>query len=101
MGAEQDAYYTVDSIGTPFAGGGLNAGLRDMARIGQLMLDGGVVHGERLVPKAAIERIRAGGDRAAFARAGYANLRGWSYRGMWWVSHNGHGAYMARGVHGQ
>lgn len=101
MGAEQDAYFTVDSIGTPFAGGGLSAGLRDLARIGQLLLDGGVVHGKRLVPAAAIERIRAGGDKAAFARAGYADLQGWSYRGMWWVSHNEHGAFMARGVHGQ
>lgn len=101
MGAEQEAYYTVDSIGTPFAGGGLNAGLRDMARIGQLMLDGGTINGVRLIPAAAIERIRAGGDKAAFAKAGYALLKGWSYRGMWWVSHNENGAFMARGVHGQ
>lgn len=101
MEAEQDAYYTVDSIGTPFAGGGLNAGLRDLARIGQLMLDGGVFNGRRLIPEAAIERIRAGGDKAAFEKAGYTLLKGWSYRGMWWVTHNEDGAYMARGVHGQ
>jgi len=30
MGAEQDAYMTVDGVGTPFAGGGLSAGLRDV-----------------------------------------------------------------------
>ena len=30
MGAEQDAYMTVDGKGTPFAGGGLSAGLRDL-----------------------------------------------------------------------
>lgn len=101
MGAEQEAYYTVDSIGTPFAGGGLNASLRDLARIGQLMLDGGVINGQRLIPEAAIENIRAGGDKAAFEKAGYTLLKGWSYRGMWWVTHNDHGAYMARGVHGQ
>lgn len=101
MGAEQDAYYTVDSIGTPFAGGGLNAGLRDLARIGQLMLEGGVINGRRLIPEAAIKTIRGGGDREAFAKAGYALLKGWSYRGMWWVTHNEDGAYMARGVHGQ
>ncbi|MCV3242333.1 beta-lactamase family protein [Mesorhizobium sp. ZC-5] len=101
MGAEQDAYLTVDSIGTPYAGGGLNAGLRDMARIGQLLLDGGTINGQRLVPEAAIERIRAGGDKVAFAKGGYPLLKGWSYRGMWWISHNAHGAFMARGVHGQ
>lgn len=101
MGAEQDAYYTVDSTGTPFAGGGFNAGLRDMARLGQVLLDDGVVNGERLVPEAAIARIRAGGDKAAFEKAGYQLLKGWSYRGMWWITNNDHGAYMARGVHGQ
>ncbi|MET2832711.1 serine hydrolase domain-containing protein [Mesorhizobium shangrilense] len=101
MGAEQDGYYTVDSIGTPFAGGGLNAGLRDMARIGLLLLDDGVINGQRLVPEAAIADIRAGGDKAAFAKAGYSLLKGWSYRGMWWISNNEHGAFMARGVHGQ
>ena len=101
MGAEQAGYFTVDSIGTPYAGGGLNAGLRDMARIGQLLLDGGTINGRRLVPQAAVERIRAGGDKAAFEKAGYALLPGWSYRGMWWISHNEHGAFMARGVHGQ
>lgn len=40
-------------------------------------------------------------DKAAFEKAGYPRLKGWSYRGMWWVSHNAHGAFMARGVHGQ
>lgn len=101
MGAEQDAYFTVDSTGVPFAGGGLNAGLRDMARIGQLLLDNGVINGQRLIPAAAVAQIRAGGDKTAFAKAGYTLLKGWSYRGMWWISHNEHGAFMARGVHGQ
>lgn len=101
MGAQQDAYYTVDSTGTPFAGGGFNAGLRDMARLGQIMLDDGLNNGEQLIPKAAIASIRGGGDKAVFEKAGYSLLKGWSYRGMWWVSHNADGAYMARGVHGQ
>ncbi|GHE20402.1 serine hydrolase domain-containing protein [Halomonas urumqiensis] len=101
MGAEQDAYYTVDSIGTPFAGGGLSAGLRDLARVGQLVLNEGELNGQRLFPAAAIERIRQGGDKSAFAKAGYALLPGASYRGMWWVLHNEHGAFAARGVHGQ
>ncbi|CAI2932180.1 6-aminohexanoate-dimer hydrolase [Aminobacter niigataensis] len=101
MGAEQDAYYTVDSTGTSFAGGGFNAGLRDMARLGKILLDNGAFNGQQLVPSAAIARIRAGGDKAAFEKAGYALLKGWSYRGMWWITNNDHGAYMARGVHGQ
>jgi CubicO group peptidase (beta-lactamase class C family) len=101
LATEQDAYYTVDSIGTAFAGGGLNAGLRDMARLGQLLLNDGVINGERLLPATAIASIRGGGDKKAFKKAGYKLLPGWSYRGMWWVSHNADGAFMARGVHGQ
>ncbi len=101
MGAEQDGYMTVDAKGTPFAGGGLSAGLRDLGRIGLLMLDGGEINGQRLFQKAVTDKIRAGGDRAAFARAGYKTLAGGSYRSMWWVFHNKHGAFAARGVHGQ
>ncbi len=101
MGAEQDAYMTVDSKGTPFAGGGLSAGLRDLGRIGLLMLNGGEINGQRLFPQEFVEHIWAGGDKKAFAKAGYQLLEGGSYRSMWWVFHNTHGAFAARGVHGQ
>ena len=101
IGAEQDAYMTVDARGTPFAGGGLSGGLRDLGRIGLLMLNGGVINGERIFPEAVVKSIRGGGDKTAFARAGYETLKGGSYRSMWWNLHNRHGAYAARGVHGQ
>jgi len=101
IGAEQDGYMTVDAKGTPFAGGGLSAGMRDLGRIGLLMLNGGMINGQRLFPKAVVENIRAGGNKNAFAKAGYKTLVGGSYRSMWWVFHNKHGAFAARGVHGQ
>lgn len=101
IGADLDAYMSVDSIGTPFSGGGLSAGLRDMARFGQMILNDGKVGDEQVVPVSVIESIRCGGNRRAFADAGYSMLKGWSYRSMWWVTHNNHGAFMARGVHGQ
>lgn len=72
-----------------------------MARLGQLMLDDGRSGDAQIVPAAAIDSIRRGGSRDAFAKAGYTLLPGWSYRGMWWVSHDDHGTYAARGVHGQ
>lgn len=101
LGMEQDAYFTVDSVGNEFAGGGLNTGLRDLARFGEMMRNDGQFNGQQIIPKAAVADIRQGGDRAKFAKAGYATLPGWSYRNMWWVSHNDHGAFMARGIHGQ
>ena len=101
LGAEQDAYFAIDSVGTEFAGGGLNTGLRDLARFGEMMRLDGRLNGQQIVPKAVVDDIRRGGEKDLFAKAGYALLPGWSYRNMWWVSHNEHGAYSARGVHGQ
>jgi CubicO group peptidase (beta-lactamase class C family) len=101
LGAEQDAYMSVDSTGTPFAGGGLNLGLRDLARFGEMIRNRGQFNGQQIVPAEAVDDIRRGGDAAAFAKAGYRLLPGWTYRNMWWVTHNAHGAFAARGVHGQ
>lgn len=101
LGMEQDAYYQVDELGIPFAGGGLSAGLRDMARFGELIRNQGQWQGEQIIPAAVIDDIQQGGDPALFAKAGYNLLQGWSYRDMWWISHNKNGAFAARGVHGQ
>jgi CubicO group peptidase (beta-lactamase class C family) len=101
LGAERDAFFTVDPTGAEFAGGGLNLTLRDLARFGELMRLDGRYDGQQIVPKTVIDDIRRGGDRALFAQAGYKTLPGWSYRSMWWVSHNPHGAFTARGIHGQ
>jgi CubicO group peptidase (beta-lactamase class C family) len=101
IGAEQDAYFTVDSVGNEFAGGGLNAGLRDMARFGELMRNHGRFHGQQIIPESVVKDIASGGDRSAFPAASFPTLPGWSYRNMWWVSNNEHGAYSARGIHGQ
>ncbi|MFT3779194.1 MAG: serine hydrolase [Ottowia sp.] len=101
IGAEQDAYFLVDALGTECGGGGLNCTLRDLARFGELMRCGGRVDGAQVLPAAAIAETAAGGSPAAFTAGGYDQLAGWSYRNMWWVTHNPHGACMARGIHGQ
>jgi CubicO group peptidase (beta-lactamase class C family) len=101
LGAENDAYILIDSVGTGLAGGGLNPTLRDMARFGEMMRLEGRFNGRQIVPKTVVDDIRRGGDKTKFASAGYALLPGWSYRNMWWVSNNEHGAYTARGIHGQ
>ena len=99
MGAEQDAYQTVDGKGVPFAGGGLTAGLRDLGRLGLLVLNEGVINGERLFPAEVVQSIRAGGDPSKFV--GFPTIPNGSYTSQWWVFHNEHGAFAARGVHGQ
>lgn len=101
MGAEEDAYYHVDRLGIESGGGGLNTTTRDLARFGELMRNRGTFNGRRIFPESVADAITCGGDPAKFAPAGYATLPGWSYRNQWWISHNAHGAFMARGVHGQ
>ncbi|MDP3076338.1 serine hydrolase [Bradyrhizobium sp.] len=101
MGAEEDAHYQVDRIGTESGGGGLSTTLRDLARFGETIRNHGRFNGRQIVPSAVVEDIARGGDPEKFRPAGYATLPGASYRNQWWVTHNAHGAYMARGVHGQ
>ncbi len=101
LGAEHDAHYAVDSAGTEAGGGGLNTTLRDLARFGEAMRQDGCIDGRQIVPEPVVADIRHGADRAQFAHGGYTTLPGWSYRNMWWVTHNEHGAFTARGIHGQ
>lgn len=101
LGAESDAYFMVDSIGSESGGGGLNATLRDLARFGEMMRNKGRFNGRQIVPEAAVADITRGGDKSLFEKAGYTLLKGWSYRDMWWITHNEHDAYVARGIHGQ
>lgn len=101
LGCEEDGYLTVDSIGVPMGGGGLHACLRDMARFGELMRCNGAWGGRQLVHPSVVDDIRHGSDPAKFAKAGYTLLPGYSYRSMWWVTHNELGAFEGRGIHGQ
>ena len=71
---EQEADMMVDSLGTPFAAGGLNLSLRDAARFGQLMLQQGVWNGKQIVPREAVAAVASGGDRLKFSEAGYKTL---------------------------
>lgn len=101
LGMEQDADFLIDSTGMPFAGGGLNPVLRDLARFGEAMRLGGWGNGQQAIPAAVVDSIRAGGSRDAFAQAGYGWLPDCSYRSQWWMMPGDHGAFSARGIHGQ
>jgi CubicO group peptidase (beta-lactamase class C family) len=101
LGVEDDAYFSIDQTGVEFAGGGLNLTLRDMARFGEMIRLGGRFNDQQVIPAEVVAGIRRGGNPDHFALAGYTLLPGWSYRDMWWISHNEHGAFTARGIHGQ
>ena len=101
IGAEYDAYVTVDSIGVESGGGGLYTSLRDLARVGEMIRNDGRFNGQQIVPAEVVKDIRNGANKEHFAKGGYLTLPGGSYRNMWWILHNEHGAYSARGIHGQ
>jgi CubicO group peptidase (beta-lactamase class C family) len=90
IGAEHPARILLDPIGTPVASGGLNATARDLARFGQLLLDGGRRDDEQVLPPSVVATLRSGGDPDAFARCpDVAHMPGWSYRAQWWVTPDG------------
>lgn len=101
LGMEQDADFLIDASGMPFAGGGLNPVLRDLARFGEAVRCNGFGNGRQVIPAAAVESIRGGARPEDFAKANYPLLPGWSYRSQWWCTHDNHGAFTARGIHGQ
>jgi len=101
LGTHFDGFYLVDGAGIAFAGGGLSANLRDLAMFGEMVRNGGFFNGKQILPSKVVDDIKVGGSQKAFEKAGYTNLKNWSYRDMWWITENANGAFSARGVHGQ
>ncbi len=101
LGTHFDGYYQIDGAGIAFAGGGFSANMRDMAMFGEMVRKKGKFNKKQILPESLIEDIMDGGDQEAFGKSVYSSLEGWSYRNMWWHTHNEHGAFAARGVHGQ
>ena len=101
LGTHHDGYFQVDGAGIAFAGGGFSANMRDMAMFGEMVRNMGKFNKKQILPEALIRDIMKGGDKEAFSQSAYGSLKGWSYRDMWWITHNEHGAFAARGVHGQ
>lgn len=95
LGAEADAFYIMDGppgVGREFSGAGFNATLRDFGRFGQMILDGGVADGRRIVSEGWVrESTRPTGDEDA-RRGGY---------GLQWWTIGGSDAYAAIGLQGQ
>ncbi len=79
---------------------------RDMARIGQLVLEGGSWNGQVLVPGDWVAQVTRPRTRSADMLPPKAAARGFSYGLMWWVLEEPAdsplaGGTMAWGVHGQ
>ena len=102
MGAEFDAYVTVDRLGGARGAGGICMSARDMARVGQMMLEGGISDGTSVIPSEWVTDTATGGDREAWANGNFAYFfPGGAYRNKWYQYGNDLGAYCGLGIHGQ
>ena len=104
MGAEADAYITVDRLGAPRCAGGLCATARDLARIGRLFATEGSVGGRQVVSAHWLEDILTAGDGQAWQRGDFTNLFptiNMHYRSKWYVERGPRPIVFALGVFGQ
>ncbi len=98
MGAEADAYVTVDSEGAPRTAGGICVLPRDLARFGEMMRLGG----KNIIPSWWVEDIRHHGDSAPWKKGDMVHLfpKG-RYRSKWYQTGNASGTFCGIGIHGQ
>jgi len=91
FGMEQDAVWMLGPTGHEISGCCISASLRDYARVGQFVLNGGVAGGQKVLPY----------DWLASATTKQADIdlpgRGYGYQ--WWT--NDDGSFAAQGIFGQ
>ncbi|WP_201446146.1 serine hydrolase domain-containing protein [Burkholderia gladioli] len=98
----QDGCVTVDIAGTARSGGGLCMGVRDLARVGELVRLGGNHQGRRLIPADWMEDTLTGGSAEAWRQGDFSDwLPNGKYRNKWYQLGNASGACFAIGIHGQ
>ncbi|MSU64740.1 MAG: class C beta-lactamase-related serine hydrolase [Opitutus sp.] len=104
MGAEYGAYITVDRLGAPRCAGGMCVTTRDLARVGQLIVDGGKCGGTPVIPPAWIEDLFEQGDPRAWDQGPFGQYYPglpMHYRGKWYVRCGDRPLLFGMGVNGQ
>jgi len=104
LGAAGHAYITVDRLGAPRCAGGVCTTVRDLARVGQLLVQGGARGGTSIVPERWMDDITRNGDRDAWAAgngvAFFPDLP-LRYRSKWYVQDGAAPMLFGLGIHGQ
>ncbi len=94
LGMEADGFFIMDGppgVGREFNGAGFNATLRDYARIGLMMMNGGKANGRQVVPADWVALSTAPTEAPSGEGMGYGM--------QWWTF--GENAYAAIGLQGQ
>ncbi|PYV15927.1 MAG: serine hydrolase, partial [Acidobacteria bacterium] len=95
VGAERSAYITVDRLGAPRCAGGMCATARDLARVGQWLINGN---------DEWVQDLERNGDAAAWDAGSFVEYfpgLPMHYRGKWYVLHGDSPLLFGVGIHGQ
>lgn len=102
MGAEADAYITVDRKGAARTAGGICVLPRDLLRFAELVRNRGYANHRQVIPRWWIEDCSDGGSLEAWQRGESAKeFPAGSYRNKWYQTGNEHRAMLAIGIHSQ
>ena len=101
IGAEFDAYWLSDGKGMEMANGGLNACLRDYAKLGRLYLNKGNWDGKQIVPLAWVEESTHSTEEYLQPESENSSDFGVGYGYQWWLLDGCEGEFMAIGVYNQ
>jgi CubicO group peptidase (beta-lactamase class C family) len=104
MGAKRSAYITVDRLGAPRCAGGVCATVEDLARIGQLIVQGGKRDGASVIPGAWIDDVMNHGSPEAWNDGDFVRYfphLTMHYRHQWYVIHSAAPWLFALGINGQ
>lgn len=104
MGAETSGYITVDRLGAPRCAGGMCVTTRDLARVGQLMVDGGKRGDTQVLPLSWIDDIENNGDPKAWDDGNFVPLfpgASMHYRSKWYIDRKSPRLLFGLGINGQ
>ena len=102
MGAEDDAYITLDTHGASRSAGGVCATVRDLGRFGEMIRNRGLANGTQVVPGSWIDDIHLNGDTQAWANGDLAFVfPSGRYRACWYTIDPARLDLAAVGIHGQ
>ncbi|TKT72650.1 serine hydrolase [Afipia massiliensis] len=102
LGAESDAYITLDTEGAMRAAGGICAAPRDLARFGEMIRQRGVANGKQVIPGWWIDDINDNGDPEAWARGEFAEMfPDAAYRSKFYQIDRKRRTLCCIGIHGQ
>ncbi|MGV8963139.1 MAG: serine hydrolase domain-containing protein [Candidatus Saccharimonadaceae bacterium] len=101
LGCEFNAYWLADGKGMEMANGGLNACLRDFAKLGRLYLNKGNWDGKQIVPKPWVEASISSKEEHLQPESENSSDSGMGYGYQWWIPEGEEGEFMAIGVFNQ